>query len=425
MTLLFSLGTQSLHKSIYLSVLDSSHVFSDFRVRTALTIMEKDWDAEKQRPMNIYLKRHKAINRVLDRLKVEVTAFINKKKEQLSTIALSRLITRVCQSQQELTYPEGSLLHFTEDYIASRRDMLQTSTYKRYKLFLHLLARFEGHLGRSIPVHEMGSNLVKEFLAFGNNECYCPNTLHRTINFVKTVLNYAERMGVTTRIREIDLRTEKRTASVKEVLTLSEGELAMISKVEVPADLRIARDWLLISCYTGQRFSDFMAFNPDKIRLVEDKPCIAFVQKKTSKMVLLPLHPTVLKILELNKGNFPPALDISTYNEQMRQVALMAGITQEVTAMKRSAHRGYLSKTNKWQALSSHVGRRSFATNFYGRIPTPLLMSATGHSTEQMFLRYINPFDTWRVAELGRHFDRMHSEQGLQPVHNSFYSIFS
>ena len=172
MTLLFSLGTQSLHKSIYLSVLDSSHVFSDFRVRTALTIMEKDWDAEKQRPMNIYLKRHKAINRVLDRLKVEVTAFINKKKEQLSTIALSRLITRVCQSQQELTYPEGSLLHFTEDYIASRRDMLQTSTHKRYKVFLHLLARFEGHLGHSIPLHEMGNYLVKEFLAFGNNECY-------------------------------------------------------------------------------------------------------------------------------------------------------------------------------------------------------------------------------------------------------------
>ena len=238
-------------------------------------------------------------------------------------------------------------------------------------------------------------------------------------------MNYAERMGITTRIREIDLRAEKRTISVKEVLTLTEEELTRISKVEVSADLRIARDWLLISCYTGQRFSDFIAFNPDKIRLVEDKPCIAFVQKKTSKRVLLPLHPTVLKILELNKGNFPPALDISTYNEQMRQVALMAGITQEVTAMKRSAHRGYLSKTNKWQALSSHVGRRSFATNFYGRIPTPLLMSATGHSTEQMFLRYINPFDTWRVAELGRHFDRMHSEQGLQPVHNSFYSIFS
>jgi hypothetical protein len=61
--------------------------------------------------------------------------------------------------------------------------------------------------------------------------------------------------------------------------------------------------------------------------------------------------------------------------------------------------------------LSSHVERRIFVTNFYGKIPTPILMEATGHSTEQMFLRYINPVDKDRALSLGSYFDKMYEER--------------
>ena len=43
----------------------------------------------------------------------------------------------------------------------------------------------------------------------------------------------------------------------------------------------------------------------------------------------------------------------------------------------------------KWKVISSHVCRRSFATNFYGRIPTSILMNITAHGTETVFLSYI------------------------------------
>jgi hypothetical protein len=33
--------------------------------------------------------------------------------------------------------------------------------------------------------------------------------------------------------------------------------------------------------------------------------------------------------------------------------------------------------------------RRSFASNYYGKIETPLLMNITGHSKERIFLTYI------------------------------------
>ena len=39
--------------------------------------------------------------------------------------------------------------------------------------------------------------------------------------------------------------------------------------------------------------------------------------------------------------------------------------------------------------LSSHDLRRSFATNYFGKIETPILMQITGHSKESTFLSYI------------------------------------
>ena len=53
---------------------------------------------------------------------------------------------------------------------------------------------------------------------------------------------------------------------------------------------------------------------------------------------------------------------------------------------KRTLTAGYYEK---WQVISSHVCRRSFATNFYGRIPTSILMNITAHGTETVFLSYI------------------------------------
>jgi integrase len=82
-----------------------------------------------------------------------------------------------------------------------------------------------------------------------------------------------------------------------------------------------------------------------------------------------------------------------------------------IKAKKRIGHRMKCYDMEKWEVLSSHIGRRSFATNFYGKIPTPLLMDATGHSTEQMFLRYINPLDENRILSLSSYFERVYQER--------------
>lgn len=111
--------------------------------------------------------------------------------------------------------------------------------------------------------------------------------------------------------------------------------------------------------------------------------------------------------LKKNGFSFPPKIPIQTYNTQVKEVVKIAGINHLVAFNKREGHRSVTCLIPKWKAISSHIGRRSFASNFYGKIPTALLMEATGHSTEQMFQRYVSINDSSRVLELGRYFDKL------------------
>ena len=43
----------------------------------------------------------------------------------------------------------------------------------------------------------------------------------------------------------------------------------------------------------------------------------------------------------------------------------------------------------KYELITSHNMKRSFATNYFGKIATPILMEITGHSRESTFLEYV------------------------------------
>jgi integrase len=57
----------------------------------------------------------------------------------------------------------------------------------------------------------------------------------------------------------------------------------------------------------------------------------------------------------------------------------------------------------KYELVTSHIGRRSFATNHYGKIPTSFLKYVTGHSTESMFLEYIGKSNKDIALELSKY----------------------
>lgn len=373
---------------------------------TPLKIAREDWDEQKMSPKNIYLKKYKKLHAKQNEIKIDLAKYAEDCKEQNKALLrkeISAIIQKACRKDAgQRSLPKESLLSFVKDYIKARKEMIRKSTLKRYHVFLRLLENFEGYQSKRYLLQEVNIDFMGDFLAFCKYEEYGENTIYRSLNFVRTVLNFAEKRGIRTFVREIEVRKDTLEA---EPVTLTETELAQLQNTEMPVELKAAKDWLLISCYTGQRISDFMNFSATQIKKLSDMSCIEFRQVKTNKKILLPLHPVVLSILEENGNDFPPRQSPTKYNYLIKMVAEKAGISNLLYSTKRFSHRAHKALVEKFSIITSHIGRRSFATNFYGKIPTPLLMQATGHSTEQMFLKYIGSFDHQKTITLGRYFE--------------------
>ena len=80
----------------------------------------------------------------------------------------------------------------------------------------------------------------------------------------------------------------------------------------------------------------------------------------------------------------------------------MAGFTQLVKGRKKkivkvkedgrskNGVRGVDGLYPKYELISAHTCRRSFASNYYGQMPTSAIMEITQHVSEKVFLSYIN-----------------------------------
>ncbi|ELY2010330.1 site-specific integrase [Flavobacterium psychrophilum] len=303
-----------------------------------------------------------------------------------------------------------NLIDYIEYYIEYRKHELQIGMIKKSRVTKHKLERFQTFRGKPILIKNVNEQLKNEFIDYCKNEKYSQNTIERDLAAIKTFCKHARFIGLETNGQLDSLRMDKTKV---DNIYLTFEELEIIENVTLNDSLNNARDWLIISCYTAQRISDFMRFNEHMIRNEGDLTLIEFTQKKTKKIMSIAMHPKVKEIIKKRGGKFPIAISDQKYNEYIKEVCKIAGLNEKVSGSKKTEtelnskiYRKESGIFEKWELITSHIGRRSFATNFYGTgIPTNLLMTATGHSTEKMFLNYIGKGNKDYAKELNSYFN--------------------
>ncbi|MBZ9787000.1 site-specific integrase [Psychroflexus sp. CAK57W] len=285
------------------------------------------------------------------------------------------------------------LVNYIDYYIECKKHDLADSTKSKYRVLKNKLIRYQNNRNYDVQIKDVGERFKDDFINYQRDLKYAQNTIHKDIALIKTFCNHAKKYGLETHPQLKFFKTKKEDVGA---IYLSTSELEQIKNAkDISKELEITRDWLLISCEIGQRISDFMNFNKTKVWEKNGKYYMDFVQKKTGKRMTIPILDEAKKVLRKNNGEFPKKISFSTYNENLKELCRMAGITEKV-------HGKILQKTEgvdglrrvagsyeKYKLVSSHIGRRSFATNMYGKISTQLIMSITGHSTEKMFKNYV------------------------------------
>ncbi|WP_116789899.1 tyrosine-type recombinase/integrase [Flavobacterium psychrotrophum] len=306
------------------------------------------------------------------------------------------------------------LVKYMDIYIEYKRGELTETTIRKCNVIKQMVTRYQTDRDKALLISDVDTHFKKDYEDYCANNGYAPSTVARSVRFIKTVCRHAKFNGLETNHQLDGIKTKQYKT---EIIYLTKAELETISETTgLTKSLENARDWLLISCYTGQRVSDFMRFTKDWIRYEtnrqgEKKPLIEFTQVKTGKKMTIPLSKLVIDILQKRNGEFPRALSDQKYNAYIKEVCKAAGLNHEVYGSKKvetspgsKLYRKDTGLFEKWELVSSHIGRRTFATNNYGIIPTSFLIYVTGHSTESMFLAYIGKSNKDIAMELTNYF---------------------
>ncbi|APZ46319.1 hypothetical protein BW723_08420 [Polaribacter reichenbachii] len=303
------------------------------------------------------------------------------------------------------------LINYIDFYIEYRKHEIKKRTKSKFTVIKHKLERLESFRKKQILIADVNDSFKNEFVSYCKSESYAQNTIQRELAIIKTFCKHARFVGIETHPQLDSLMLEKEKVA-KIYLSFEDlTKIENISKDKLTDSLDNAKDWLIISCYTGQRISDFMRFTKEQIRIENGKHLIEFTQQKTDKTMTVPLHPKVLEILHKRNGSFPYKISDQKYNDFIKDVCELAEINEPTKGSKMvetqkgsKIFRKQSGTYKKHELVTSHIGRRSFATNFYGTIPTTYLIYITGHSTEAMFLNYIGKSNKDLALEITKYF---------------------
>jgi integrase len=119
-------------------------------------------------------------------------------------------------------------------------------------------------------------------------------------------------------------------------------------------------------------------------------PFIRVFTQKTEQTVTIPVKTVVREILDKYKGEPPKGISNQKMNDYLKELGKLAGLNQEVIIRTRKGGVRKEETFPKFELITTHTARRSFATNAYNaKIPSKSIMGITGHKTEREFLKYI------------------------------------
>ena len=268
---------------------------------------------------------------------------------------------------------------------------LRLNTIKRYSYLLKLVKEYEIEKETLLFMDHFKIQDIDAFSSYLLHEkSYGVGTVGKQLGLLKTVLIRAKREGypVSSNYQFIDSFGLDKQKRILQTLDLEEIEL--IKKAVLPLHLINSWKWMLIGLYTGQRVADLLSLKPDQLREgPNDILYIDFVQEKTGRAVTVGILDPLIKEILLEK--FPSYSYSQLFNMHIKQICKIAGITKRVTGYKMHANprRKLKGVFKKYELITAHDLRRSFATNYYSKVETPILMRITGHKKESTFLEYI------------------------------------
>ena len=272
---------------------------------------------------------------------------------------------------------------FKEDYEKQElKGPRGTSTWKHYRTTYRILEEY--FAGKRPTFEEIDKDFYEDFgIWMEQKKNFMVSTIGGHWKRIKAIMSKAEDKGLHT---SQAYHKFVRETYITDKIALSPVELEKIAFAVLPQDLDMVRDYFLLSCYTGARISDWCQFN----NIPKTGKIWSYKSNKTRESGKVKLSEKIRAILEKYDYKLPEAYPDQTMNEMIKKMCLSAGITENYTSSFEKGGKLVNDTKERWKFVSSHTGRRTFATILIlAGTPVHLVMLQGGWKTLTAFEGYI------------------------------------
>lgn len=296
---------------------------------------------------------------------------------------------------------------------------------KKYKVTHGLLEKYEKFENKQFKIKDLNQNFADNFknwalLDMQYSKSYINTQLKRLRSSAVRAYENDENDVIQVSKTLRSFKMFKDVYKDKIVITLNYNELDKIEKTEVPQHLMDAKKAILLGCETGLRYSDMNKLIDRNIKNIKGVNYWEFRTEKTDAIVQITISDRIYQLIEkygLPVTNYPS--NGVKLNRDIKEVCRLAEIKEQIKGSKATAvkignkneKRNITKKRPKYKLISTRTFRRSFATNYYGKIDTSLITAITGHKTEQMLRAYLQAGDDSNISNTKKQIDKFHKKR--------------
>lgn len=296
---------------------------------------------------------------------------------------------------------------------------------KKYKVTYNLFSKYQDSKKQIFKIVDLNQDFADGFMNWSNldmkySKSYTNSILKRlrysAVNAYENdendIIKVSKKLKTFTMFKDV--------YKDKIVVTLNYDELDIIDNTTVKPHLLDAKKALLIGCETGLRYSDLNKLIDTNIKNIKGVNYWKFRTEKTDAVVQITISERILYLIDkygLPQTNYPK--NGVKLNEDIKEVCKYAGINELTKGSKaivikvngKKEIRNKIDNYEKHELITTRTFRRSFATNYYGKIDTALITAITGHSTESQLRGYISVKDSSNIVRTKKQIDEFHRER--------------
>lgn len=360
-------------------------------ISTGFKLKDSDWDKKRQiaKDEEINAELAKFIKRgemYIESLNGELPTnesfkqFFNGAKKEVKCI-----IPKASNSDKSQVLPVlASFIKQAPNRLNSNGERISQHRVSHYTYLYNTLAKFEKKCGFTLYFEDFDTNTLTGYQNYLTSKGLANNTIIKYLKLLWVIFRYAENLDIKVNqaFRKFKTHTNK-----KDSVVLSEQEIKMIWSYQAESECENnVKKLFLIGLHTGLRYSDYSQLNSANIDY--NSQTITTIQQKTGQRVTIPLHPSLANMLQ--NDTMPHSISGQKFNKYLKEMMKKIGFNSVVEIKKIVGGKRLVEYKQKWELISSHTARRSFATNLYKQGVNPsIIMMLTGHHDLQSFMKYI------------------------------------